>query len=425
MPFPPSTDELLKRAALGAGKSVAGAPAAVTVAPAAVTVAPAAPAAVAVVPTTVPTAVPAVTGAPPVATLAPALSFGAPRLGDPIAVVVFCFNRPQNLERTLHSIMKVKPQLGFPLFVSQDGNLDAVQRVIAKFPQATRFQYDFKGIKITPPQISGPQYLPYHKIASHYEFALRLLFDSGQYGKFTRVLILEDDMEVAPDFFSYFRAASELLERDPTLMCASAWNDNGQGRYVADPGRFYRTECFPGLGWMLTKTLWDELAPKWPGGFWDDWLREPQQRRDRACIRPEISRVFTFGEQGASGGQFYSEHLSKIKLNDKPLTLVQMLSIMPNLVKDHYDADLKRAILAAREAPPNEIVRTVQTNAPLPSDLRWGYPTLETVTSAVLSPLGLMVDHKAGVPRTGYLGVVTFSHGAHRVFLYPASLQLK
>lgn len=25
--------------------------------------------------------------------------------------------------------------------------------------------------------------------------------------------------------------------------------------------------------------------------FWDDWMRLPEQRHDRACIRPEISRT--------------------------------------------------------------------------------------------------------------------------------------
>ena len=26
----------------------------------------------------------------------------------------------------------------------------------------------------------------------------------------------------------------------------------------------YRTDFFPGLGWMLERTLWLELEPKWP-----------------------------------------------------------------------------------------------------------------------------------------------------------------
>ncbi len=45
----------------------------------------------------------------------------------------------------------------------------------------------------------------------------------------------------------------------------------------------------------MTKKLWKEVAFKWPAAYWDDWLREPEQRRSRDCIRPEISRTYTFG----------------------------------------------------------------------------------------------------------------------------------
>lgn len=29
----------------------------------------------------------------------------------------------------------------------------------------------------------------------------------------------------------------------------------------------YRSDFFPGLGWMLTRTTWDELSPKWPKAY--------------------------------------------------------------------------------------------------------------------------------------------------------------
>jgi len=29
----------------------------------------------------------------------------------------------------------------------------------------------------------------------------------------------------------------------------------------------YRSDFFPGLGWMLTKAVWDELAPQWPNAY--------------------------------------------------------------------------------------------------------------------------------------------------------------
>lgn len=34
---------------------------------------------------------------------------------------------------------------------------------------------------------------------------------------------------------------------------------------VADA--LYRSDFFPGLGWMLSKPTWDELSPKWPKAY--------------------------------------------------------------------------------------------------------------------------------------------------------------
>lgn len=84
--------------------------------------------------------------------------------------------------------------------------------------------------------------------------------------------------------------------------CISAWNDNGKEGLINTTAAdlLYRTDFFPGLGWMLSSKLWAELSPKWPTSFWDDWIRNPEQRKNRACIRPEVSRTRTFGKIGVS-----------------------------------------------------------------------------------------------------------------------------
>lgn len=77
----------------------------------------------------------------------------------------------------------------------------------------------------------------------------------------------------------------------------------------------------PCISFVLTATsqVWEELGPKWPDGFWDDWLREPPQRKGRQFLRPHVSRTFTFGEEGVSAAQFYSQYLGNIKLNAAPV----------------------------------------------------------------------------------------------------------
>ncbi|EER11832.1 alpha-1,3-mannosyl-glycoprotein beta-1, 2-n-acetylglucosaminyltransferase, putative, partial [Perkinsus marinus ATCC 50983] len=159
----------------------------------------------------------------------------------------------------------------------------------------------------------------YEKLAQHYGWALGRMFE---YLGFKQVIILEEDMEIAPDFFNYFLATSPLINADPKLYCVSAWNDNGYGSSVDDPEMVYRSEFFPGLGWMLTADLWDEVKSRWPSGYWDEFMRRPDVRKGRHCLRPEISRSYTFGEEGQSQGQYFAAHLSRIKLNTERIDFV-------------------------------------------------------------------------------------------------------
>merc|ERR1719316_702493 len=114
-------------------------------------------------------------------------------------------------------------------------------------------------------------------------------------------------MEVAPDFFSYFSAMAPILKQDPMMFCISAWNDNGDSSLVSDPRSVFRTEFFPGLGWMMDANMWSEIRDRWAVAFWDEFMRRPDVRHGRHCIRPEISRSYTFGEEGVSKGQFYKQ----------------------------------------------------------------------------------------------------------------------
>lgn len=97
------------------------------------------------------------------------------------------------------------------------------------------------------------------------------------------------------------------------------------GGLVRDPTALYRSDFFPGLGWMMPLRIWNELSIKWPKAYWDDWLREPVQRKDREVIRPEISRTFHFGVFGVSNAEF-GGFLSEIKLNQEfvPFTSIDL-----------------------------------------------------------------------------------------------------
>ena len=78
-------------------------------------------------------------------------------------------------------------------------------------------------------------------------------------------IVLEEDLDVSPDFFSYFSQTLRLLEEDSSVYCVSAWNDQGYEHTTANLSKLYRVETMPGLGWILKRSLYkEELEPKWP-----------------------------------------------------------------------------------------------------------------------------------------------------------------
>lgn len=220
---------------------------------------------------------------------------------------------------------------------------------------------------------------------------------------------------MAPDFFEYFRALLPLLQSDPTLWCVSAWNDNGRDGFI-DPAKtdlLYRTDFFPGLGWMLRKELWEELEPKWPAAFWDDWMRQPEQRHNRACIRPEISRTLTFGRQGVSLGQFFDKYLRDIKLNAQfvPFTKMDLNYLKEESYKENFQKEVYNAPLVKYEE-----VKQGQLKGSGP--FRLEYSSKDSF-KMLAKNLGIMDDLKSGVPRAGYRGVVSFFYRGRRIYLAP------
>ena len=150
---------------------------------------------------------------------------------------------------------------------------------------------------------------PESKISEHVYKALVEGFrvDGARY-----VILLEDDLRAASDFFSVFSVGVQLLENDETLWCVSAWNDNAgiAGMHGWRPDALRRTAYFPGLGWLTAKQTWDSvLQPSWPAApttGWDHWLRAQDSLQGRECVFPEIPRVkhvATGGSTNVRGGE--------------------------------------------------------------------------------------------------------------------------
>lgn len=238
------------------------------------------------------------------------------------------------------------------------------------------------------------------------------ILDPVKFPKPDRVIILEEDIHTSPDFFTYMQATSKILDEDPTLFAVSAYNDNGQ--FVKDSKRLLRSDFFPGLGWMMTRKLWkEELEEKWPQSYWDDWLREPEQRKNRHVIRPEVSRTFHFGTKGGTSGNQFGSILGQVKLNDDLVDWNQQ--DLSYLYEPAYDQQYAQLIASSSKVKTiTEALKKVEHH-----DVVLEYSNFKEFRKYA-KQLKIMDDEKAMVPRTAYKGVVEVRPtNNHIIFLTP------
>ena len=228
-------------------------------------------------------------------------------------------NRPQLLTKTLTSLLKVRGVHRNRIFIAQDGHNADVLTVVRKF-----------GLKVDihdNPKVNGPPWkVGAVKIARHYKWSLSRMFEIFD-RETPAVIVVEDDLLFSPDFLEYFHAVAPLVESDPTLWAASSWHDNGFDYLVKDPHTLKRTGFFPGLGWCMTRTLWNELGPKWPQEHWDHWLRQPKQHQGREVVIPSMPRVYHNGIKGIfMDRKTHNQYFARIATNRDPTVVCQIPS---------------------------------------------------------------------------------------------------
>ena len=393
----------------------------------------------------------------------PAPLLDVEHLNSPVLIVT-C-ERADYLERMLWRLFKHHPAqtedgggatwdgtanselVGAPVVISQDGNNTDVWEVVDTYRKLFEMRLGVPLFHIEHQVAAGPptkasdfyvfpddiSVLSYKRIASHYGWALEQVFSGAAYGHHQqhgrripplplpqRVIVLEEDLEISSDFFSLMAATAGLLDADDTLLAVSAFNDNGEETFVADPTRLVRSDFFPGLGWMLSRGIWEGtpahpdagLRRDWaPGGYWDDWLRESARRQGRQVIRPEVSRSFHFGNiHGASEGA-YNRLLNQIELEQRDVGWggLDLSYLDPTAFAASYWRRVSRAWPVAEVAEAKGQVAH--------RDVRLVYDSFNAFRR-LAEAFDIMGDEKAGVPRTAYEGIVEIRYGRGEYFVY-------
>ena len=190
------------------------------------------------------------------------------------------------------------------------------------------------------------------RVSQHYKASLKALF--SLFPSANHALVLEEDLDVSPDLFAYFSQTLPLL-RDPSLYCVSAWNDLGYEHSVSqDASLLMRVETMPGLGWLLKRSLFNELEGKWPTADvawdWDMWLRLSSVRKGRECIIPDVSRTYHFGSSGLNMNSFFHERYFKNHAFNR-ISFVDLSKSIVDMQRDPYEKLMKQLILHASPLP--------------------------------------------------------------------------
>lgn len=310
--------------------------------------------------------------------------------------------RAQYLRRALEVALRFRPHPEvFPLIASQDGTDQKVAQLIKDHME--------HGLVWKHLVFSSNLKTGYQRLCAHYRWALDQILDVLG---FQQLIILEEDIEISPDFFSYMTATLPLLWADPELFCVSAWNDNGKPQIASDSEAIFRTDFFPGLGWMMLRSIWLEVRDGWPPSYWDEYMRRKDVRKGRHCLRPEVSRTHTFGEVGVSKGQFYKQHLVQNRLNSDNVDWSKM-DLRHISTAGHFDDWLAARVRAAKEVPFQQL-QEKRTCGELGSMVvRYADPQWKQYATF----FGFMDDVKEGVRRGTYRGVLPFTWQHCRVYL--------
>ena len=138
---------------------------------------------------------------------------GASLNHPPIAVITF--NRPDRLADSLQQLICEAGAWPERVTVFSDADskadVDASQKVCDQYGVPLRSRVD-----IAKPESTRS------RITQHYSYIMRTLVLSQ---RAKHIVILEDDLIVSRDFVEYMEQAAAIMDKDRSIVCASAWND--------------------------------------------------------------------------------------------------------------------------------------------------------------------------------------------------------
>lgn len=180
-------------------------------------------------------------------------------------IVIFAFNRPESLKRTIESLKSNPEAIHSDLFLFVDGfreNKPEDNENIIKVRNICSSVSGFKSVTCKFSKINkglGPS------IISGVDEIINL------YGK---VIVLEDDLIVQPNFLKFMNECLERYERDTDV-----WSICGYSNKIKIP-LWYKYDAYfcprsSSWGWATWKDRWNSVV--WTFDKWEEWKKQRKE----------------------------------------------------------------------------------------------------------------------------------------------------
>ncbi|KAG7178112.1 O-linked-mannose beta-1-2-N-acetylglucosaminyltransferase 1-like 7, partial [Homarus americanus] len=226
------------------------------------------------------------------------------------------------------------------------------------------------------------------RINSHMRFVLEETFE--KHIEVDKVIILEDDLDLAPDFIPFFHQTAALLTSDPKLLCVNAYNKNAFAHTALSPSRLYRVRGVPACGWMVRRKVAKEMTKNWiPINLvsqdidWDLWLRQAMMG-ERDILVPEIPRT----KHRGGGGAHVTGLEQAVYFNQRPLNTILNVTMdvqgaeLDTYFKYHQN-DIRAALVVRFTEHPCKVLPIPQHQVSVRS---WPYPSIRSVSGPAHTP---------------------------------------
>ncbi|KAK7065778.1 hypothetical protein SK128_014284 [Halocaridina rubra] len=280
--------------------------------------------------------------------------------------------------------------------------------ILGDAPKATTELLNILGIKYAVLEIHGQGNA---KLFRYYRGVYNMIAE--RFPTAPTVIILDEDVEVSPDFFFYMQQTLWLLKEDPSIYCIS-----GFGRppdLAHNYTKLYRGVSQVSWGYAVTLDFIREALPIWlnypedKGGLYDYWLYE-HVAHGRECVFPEFSRSRHYG-LGVNTVDYLQEKF--FLLNPLVPNAGIELNQVERLMLSSWHQDLTSSILNAKVLSGNPCSLTFLPKAARPTTFVFYVSMKKTIKNTPDISDYYLVAHCLGAwglsPQWLHDGVATFT----------------